>query len=73
MGKLLTMQTPMVPDDSSSLLTPNPRAVNINNEAMEENKPLILDEFEDLKVVAGKEFEYEYPTKKVDEPVSQAD
>jgi hypothetical protein len=31
------------------------------------------DEFEDLKVVAGREFEYEYPSKKVEEPVAQAD
>ena len=31
------------------------------------------DEFEDLKVVAGREFEYEFPTKKVDEPVAASD
>ena len=31
------------------------------------------DEYEDLKVVSGKEFEYEYPVKKVEEPVVQAD
>ena len=31
------------------------------------------DEFEDLKVVAGREFEYEFPTMKVDEPVAASD
>ena len=31
------------------------------------------DEFEDLKVVAGREFEYEFPSKKVDEPVAASD
>ena len=31
------------------------------------------DEFEDLKVVAGREFEYEFPTKKVDDPVAASD
>ena len=31
------------------------------------------DEFEDLKVVAGREFEYEFPTKKFDEPVAASD
>ncbi len=36
-------------------------------------KPGTKDEFEDLKVVAGREFEYEYPTKKVEEPVASAD
>jgi len=28
------------------------------------------DEFEDLKVVSGKEFEYEYPSKKIEEPAA---
>ena len=36
-------------------------------------KPGTKDEFEDLKVVAGREFEYEYPSKKVDELVSGTD
>ena len=36
-------------------------------------KPGTKDEFEDLKVVAGREFEYEFPSKKVDEPVAASD
>ena len=33
------------------------------------------DEYEDLKVVAlrEKDFEYDYPVKKVEEPIAQAD
>ena len=36
-------------------------------------KPGTKDEFEDLKVVAGREFEYEYPVKKVEEPAVTTD
>ena len=40
------------------------------------SKPVMMpytgskDEFEDLKTVAGREFEYEYPTKKQEEPAA---